>query len=229
MLIRHAALENEWDTNEILQNANKLILGSFNPFNVNGDNADYYYGRCTNYFWKAIAELHNLNPKIFFNNLDLKLEYLRRYRFCILDVIDSIEIQSEQNNQSLLNDFINKKIYTEFSDQALFTTKTSFQNNVIIVNRIYNHRILNLIQQGGIQRVIHTMGNNTIGIDFRTKWQENRLGANGFQGFINQIRNQSNIIFTPQSFSPSGRAIKTGGINYYTNLKDWLMKNLLNG
>lgn len=38
MIIRHVALENEWNTNEILQNANKLILGSFNPFNIDGDN-----------------------------------------------------------------------------------------------------------------------------------------------------------------------------------------------
>ena len=229
MIIRHAALENEWNTNEILQNANKLILGSFNPFNINGDNADYYYGRYTNYFWKALAELNNLNPNIFFNNLDLKLEYMRSYRFCFLDVIDSIEIECEQNNQLIINDFINKKIYSEFSDQVLFTSRTLFQNNVITVNRTYNQSIIDLLQQGGIQRVIHTMGNNTIGIDFRTKWQENRLGANGFQGFINQIRNQNSINFTPQSFSPSGRAIKTGGPNYYTNLKDWLLNNILNG
>lgn len=227
MIVRHAAIENNWNTVEILQNADKLILGSFNPHNINGDNADYYYGRCTNYFWKAIAELNNLNPNIFFNNLDLKLEYMLRYKFCFLDVIDSIEIECEQNNQLSINAFINQKIYTEFSDQVLFTTRTSFNNNIITVNRTYNQCILNLIQQGGIRRVIHTMGNNTIGIDFRTKWQENRLGANGFQGFINQIRNQNNINFISESYSPSGRAVKTGGPNYFNDLKNWLQNNIL--
>jgi hypothetical protein len=227
MIVRHVALENEWNTNENLQNAQKLILGSFNPYNVNGDNTDYFYGRCTNYFWKALAELNNLNPNIFFNNLDLKLEYMHRYRFCFMDVIDSIEIECQDNNELIMNNFINQKIHTEFSDQVLFTTRTSFENNEINVTRTYNHSIINLIRQGGIQRVIHTMGNNTIGIDFRTKWQENRLGANGFQGFINQIRNQNNINFISQSYSPSGRAVKTGGPNYFNNLKNWLQSNIL--
>ena len=229
MIIRHAALENEWNTNENLQNAQILIIGSFNPYNINGENTDYYYGRHTNYFWKALAELNNLNTNIFFNNLELKLEYMQRYRFCFMDVIDSIEIECQGNNELIINNFINKKIYTEFSDQVLFTTRTLFENNEITVTRTYNHSIINLIRQGGIQRVIHTLGNNTIGIDFRTKWQENRLGANGFQSYINQIINHNNIIFTPQSYSPSGRSVKTGGPNYYSNLKNWLRENILNG
>lgn len=228
MIVRHVALENEWNRNAILQNSQKLILGSFNPYNLNGDNTDYYYGRFTNYFWKAMAEINNLNPNIFFNNLELKLDYMNRYKFCFLDVIDSIEIESRDNNETVINNFINQKIYTEFSDQVLFTTRTAFENSNITVSRTYNPIILSLIQQGGIRKVIHTMGNNTIGIDFRTKQQENRLGANGFQGFINQIRYQNNIDFIPQSYSPSGRAVKTGGPNYFNNLKNWLSMHIIN-
>jgi len=89
--------------------------------------------------------------------------------------------------------------------------------------------MINLIKQGRIRRVIHTMGNRTIGIDFRTRSQENRLGVNGFQGFINQIRNQTNINFISQSYSPSGRAVRTGGPNYFNNLKNLLQDNILNG
>lgn len=229
MVIRHVALANEWYTIENLYNAQKLILGSFNPYNINGDNTDYFYGRSSNYFWKALAELNNLNPNIFFNNYDLKLEYMYRYRFCFMDVINSIEIESQGNNELLINNFINQKIFTEFSDQVLFTTKTTFENNPITVTRTYNSSIINLIRKGGIKRVIHTMGNNTIGTDFRTKWQENRLGVEGFQGFINQIINQNNIDFIPQSYSPSGRAVKMGGPNYFNNLKNWLQNNLLDG
>jgi hypothetical protein len=228
MIVRHVALENEWNRNEILQNAQKLILGSFNPYNLNGQNADYYYGRCTNYFWKAIAEINNLMPDIFFNNLDLKFEYMNKYRFCFLDVIDSIEILSNGHNELSVSDFINKKIHTEFSDQVLFTTKTYFQNNKITLTRTYNGSILNLIQQGRINKIIHTMGNNTIGIDFRTRWQESRLGANGFQGFINQIVDQNNANFVPQSFSPSGRAVKNGGLTYLNDLKNWLRNHIVN-
>jgi hypothetical protein len=71
------------------------------------------------------------------------------------------------------------------------------------------------------------MGNNTIGIDFRTNWQEKRLGVNGFQGFINKIRNNEDITFVPISYSPSGRAVKTGGQTYFDELKLWLNENLL--
>jgi len=152
---------------------------------------------------------------------------MHRYRFCFMDVINSIEIESQGNNELLINNFINQKIFTEFSDQVLFTTKTTFENNQITVTRTYNSSIINLIGNGRIKRVIHTMGNNTIGTDFRTKWQENRLGVEGFQGFINQIINQNNIDFIPQSYSPSGRAVKMGGPNYFNNLKNWLQNNLL--
>jgi hypothetical protein len=227
MIISHVALENEWNRTEILQNAQKLILGSFNPYNLNGNNTDYYYGRNTNYFWKAIAEINNLNPNIFFNNLDLKLEYMKLYRFCFLDVIDYIEIVSQENNDLIINNFINQKIYNEFSDQVLFTTNTLFQNNNITVRRTYNGSILNLIQNGRIQKIIHTMGNNTININFTTKWQENMLGVNGFQGFINQILNQNNINFISQSYSPSGRAVKIGGTNYFNGLKNWLNEHII--
>ncbi len=229
MIVRHVALENEWNTTENLQYAQRLILGTFNPYNINGENTDYYYGRRTNYFWKAIAELNDLDGNIFFNNLHLKLEYMHRYRFCFLDVIDTIEIDCDDNKELIINDFINQKIYNEFSDQVLFTTRTSFENTKITLRRTYNNNILNLIRFGGIEKIIHTMGNNTIGIDFKTKWQEKRIGANGFQGFINQIRNHNNINFIRQSYSPSGRAVKTGGRNYYNGLKNWLGDHIING
>lgn len=226
MIVNHVAIVNGWNNKEILQNAETLILGSFNPFNTNGDNTDYYYGRCTNYFWKAIAEIDNLNPNIFFNNTDLKLEYMRIKKFCFLDIINSVEIIAEVNSEIILNSFINQKIHKEFSDQVLFTTNTKFENTRIIVTRIYNERIHELINYGRINKIIHTMGNNTIGIDFRTNWQEKRLGVNGFQGFIESLRTNENITFVPESYSPSGRAVKTGGQNYLDNLKIWLNENL---
>ncbi len=227
MIINHVGLENDWYRKELVQNAKTLILGSFNPYNPREDNADYYYGRGTNYFWKAIAEINQLNPNFFFNNLDRKIEYMTLYRFCFLDVINSVEISSDDNNDLIINSFINRKIYKEFSDQVLFTTNTSFENTRITVRRVYNYKIFELLLEGRIQKIIHTMGNNTIGNDFITKWQENRLGVNGFQGFINKIKNQANATFVSQSFSPSGRAIKAGGQNYFNELKLWLNEHVI--
>jgi hypothetical protein len=229
MIITHVALENGWNRDHLLQNAEKLILGSFNPFNQNGDNTDYYYGRSTNYFWKAIAELNRLNTNAFLNNLELKLDYMNRFKFCFLDVINSIEIQSDDNNERAILDFVNQKIFTEFSDQVLFTSNTSFGNNRIKVTRTYNSDILPLIEQGRIRTILHTMGNNTIRMNLTTKPKELRLGVNGFQGFINDIVAIENVRFVNQSFSPSGRAVNTGGPDYFNELKNWLSQHVLNG
>jgi hypothetical protein len=228
MTIRHVALENEWNRIDVLQNAQKLILGSFNPYNPNGDNADYYYGRCTNYFWKAIAEINNMNPNIFFNNLDLKLEYMHEYKFCFFDIINSVEINSQNSNELALNRFIDQKIHTEFSDQVLFTTRTSFENNEITLVRRYNSSILTLLEEGRIRKIIHTMGNNTIGRNLITSPKEKALGINGFQGFVNEIIGNTNSTFVSQSFSPSGRAVKIGGLIYYNRLKAWINEHIIN-
>lgn len=228
MIIRHVALENEWNRNDVLQNAKKLILGSFNPYNPNGDNADYYYGRSTNYFWKAIAEIHNMNPNIFFNNLNLKLEYMHEYKFCFSDIINSVEINSQNVNELALNRFIDQKIHSEFSDQVLFTSRTSFENNQITLERSYNSNILSLLEEGRILKIIHTMGNNTIGRNLITSPKEIALGINGFQGYINEIIGNLNSTFVPQSFSPSARAVNTGGLIYYNGLKAWLNEHIIN-
>lgn len=227
MQINHIAIENNWNLVNVFQNAKTLILGSFNPFNPNGDNTDYYYGRYTNYFWRALAEITNRHPNYFFNHLELKLEFMVNHKFCFLDVINSIEILSGNNQEVPINNFVQRKILTEFSDQVLFTTRTTFEDTLISVTRTYNNDIIPILQQGNIQRIIHTMGNNTIGLNFETKWKENNFGINGFQGFINSIRNlNQDIDFVAQSYSPSGRAVKVGGQDYLNELKIWLNENL---
>jgi hypothetical protein len=226
MIIRHSASVNNWNQPEILRNAQTLILGSFNPFNPNGHNTDYYYGRSSNYLWKAIATLANMDQNIFQDNTQLKLDFMFEHRFCFLDVIDSIEISIGQNQNEILNDFVERKIYTEFSDQVLFTGKTTFQETPILVRRNYNEDVIDLLNLGDVSRVFHTMGNGTIDANFNTKWKENYLGANGFQGFMNRISNYDNVNMIGQSFSPSGRAVKIGGPNYFINLKNWLNENL---
>ena len=42
MKVNHVAIVNDWDLYEVFENAEILILGSFNPYNLNGDNADYF-------------------------------------------------------------------------------------------------------------------------------------------------------------------------------------------
>ena len=218
MIISHASIANNW--NLYFDNAETLILGSFNPNNPYG-NTDYYYGRHTNYFWRAIAQLNNLPIDIFLDNLELKYEYMRINRFCFLDLINSIEVTTD-SSQNILNEFTDKKIFREFTDQTLFTSKTKYNGSKIIISRNYNFEIPNLIRSSGIIKIAHTLGNNRISNQFTTKPREKRLGQNGFESLINQIYDINNVNFISNSVSPSGYAVNTGGEMHYEELKNWL-------
>lgn len=230
MIVQHLAIENNWLGPENIENPKTLVLGSFNPFNPNiNRNTDYYYGRSTNHFWKSIARNLNLHEDFFCNNRERKIEIMNKYQFCFYDIINSIEISftdREIINDDILTEFKNQKILTEFSDQVLFTSTTSYQGFKIKVKRNYNENVINLLNQGNIENIIHTMGNTTIKQEFTTKWLENGLGALGFQGYLNRILNQG-IHFNPISYSPSGRAVKTGGENHINSLDNWINTNLI--
>jgi len=65
MIIKHAAIEDKWlneKVTKLLYNSKTLVLGSFNP-NNQGNNTDFYYGRCSNFFWKIIAEIEGRNEQ----------------------------------------------------------------------------------------------------------------------------------------------------------------------
>ncbi len=230
MTIQHLANENNWEGRKIVENPKTLILGSFNPFNPNiNRNADYYYGRSTNHFWKSIARNLNLHEDYFCNNWDRKFEVMNKYQFCFQDIIDSIEIDFIDNqidNDEILYQFINRKILTEFSDQLLFTSTTTYEGFRIRVKRNYNENVINVLNQGNIKNIIHTMGNTTINRDFRTKWLENGLGELGFQRYVNRILNQG-VNFNPISYSPSARAVNIGGNDYIALLDNWINANII--
>lgn len=218
MIIQHAKVN--WE-NYIPQDVKTLILGSFNPNNPSL-NTDYYYGRSTNYLWRAIADLLKLKENYFSNNLERKKEVMEKYSFCFLDLIEKIEISG---NETLLPQFVNQKILKEFSGQVLFTTNTTFEKHRFTVQRSYNHQIVDFINKNRVKTLLHTLGNNTINERFITNWSERRLGLNGFQGFVNSIKSTDSV-FIQKSYSPSGRAVKVGGQKHYENLKNWLNLSL---
>jgi hypothetical protein len=219
MIINHASVN--WE-NYIPKKVKTLVLGSFNPNNA-VNNTDYYYGRISNYFWKVIAHIFNFHEDYFCGNYERKIDIMEKYGFCFYDLISSINITGINENHE--NNFKQIKIFTEYSDSVLFTSNTSFQGNNINVTRTYNQEILNFIQFHKPERIIHTLGNNTIDLNFNTKWKENNFGLNGFQGFINTILENCEY-FEPISFSPSGRAVRVGGQIYTQNLKSWIQQNL---
>jgi len=216
MEVQHASAT--WE-NYIPKKVNTLVLGSFNPNNPL-NNTDYFYGRSSNYFWKVIADILEFNEDHFCGNYERKIEIMEKYGFCFYDLISSINIFGINENHE--NDFKQIKIFADYSDGVLFTSNTQFHDNNINLNRIYNIEILNFINNYKPNKIIHTLGNTRINNNFHSRPVE-------LQNFINQIlaiSEQSNAIFNPISYSPSGRAVRVGGINYYQNLKNWLQDNL---
>jgi hypothetical protein len=229
--VNHSRIEQKWHDNkeisELLLNAKTLVLGSFNPHNPNGNNTDFYYGRCSNFLWKVIAELNNQNEQFYCNRLDRKIETMKEHSFIFLDLISSIEISS--NNDEIIQRFLDKKIYSGYSDNVLFTTSTTFQNQNVQVIRKYNEQIIEVLKKGKVNKVIHTLGNATINQDFITKPIERKLKDSGFQGFWNKIINSNNDnSFMRESYSPSAYAVRKLGDKNFSDLKNWILTNLLN-
>jgi hypothetical protein len=223
MLINHVCNINNWTKPQEIKGLKTLILGSFNPFNPNGNNADYYYGRSSNYLWKVIATLMQKNEDYFNANFENKLEVMNYYKFCFLDAILTIEVISGSNNDVQVNQFIDEHILTDFTDSKLFTTK--HKESGVIVKRTYNSEIFETIKQSNIKKIIHTMGNNTLNLNFISNPKEKGLGARGFQGYINEIRS-TGVNFVPISYSPSRYAVNSGGKDYLPKLTNWIKENL---
>lgn len=230
MIIKHAAIEDNWlneKVKKLLYNSKTLVLGSFNP-NNQGNNTDFYYGRCSNFFWKVIADIEGKNEQYYCNNIQNKFEAMEKHSFCFLDIIDSIEISSK-SSANIIQDFVQNKIYTGYSDSVLFTSNTKYKNNTVGVKRTYNKLVLDVLKNGTINKVIHTLGNSTIGKDFITKPVEKALGIEGFQAYWNSLMNsKESIDFIRESYSPSAYAVRKLGTENYSNMKSWFETNLIN-
>jgi hypothetical protein len=220
MKINHCAIEKKWNVPEIINTAEVLVLGSFNPSNEE-ITTDFYYGRNTNYFWKSIAKVKNLDENYFLQSKDRKYEFMNKFRFCTVDIISSIEILGPE---ATVKSFVANKIFKECFDQTLFTSSTKYQETKIYVSRSYNREIFDMLDSGNIKNIIHTLGNSTIDRNFKTRWKERKLGESGFQGFVEKLQDTGR--FNPISFSPSAIAVRSGGKDYQRNLENWLSENL---
>jgi hypothetical protein len=115
-----------------------LILGTFNP--ECGDNVDYFYGRQSNNFWKAIklAIIEN-NAH---SNPDDKFTIMKDFQFGCTDIIKSIKIQPEKHKLVC---------GSGYSDSILFTKK--------YCQPIYNFDdIKNFLINNKIEKVLQTWG-----------------------------------------------------------------------
>lgn len=230
-IINHASEEQNWleqtEMKLLLKTSKTLVLGSFNPYNSNGNNTDFYYGRCSNFFWKVIAEIEGKNEQYYCNNIKRKIEAMEEHSFCFLDLIESIEISSKNSDLSLIEDFVQNKIYTGYSDSVLFTSDTRYKNNTVSIKRTYNKLVLDVLKNGNFNKVIHTLGNSTINKDFITKPVEKKLGKEGFQNYWNSIvQSNKNVEIINESYSPSAYAVRRGRKQHLENLTRWIENHL---
>jgi len=230
-IIKHAAIEDKWLDEKVmnlLYHSKTLVLGSFNP-NNHENNTDFYYGRCSNFFWKVIADIEGKNDQYYCNNLQNKFEAMEKHSFCFLDLIDSIEISTISSDSNIIEDFIRNKIYSGYSDSVLFTSSTKFKNITVSINRTYNKLVLDVLTNGNLKKVIHTLGNSTVSKDFITKPIEKALGDDGFQGYWNSIlKSKKNVDIIRESYSPSAYAVRKLGSENYSKMKSWFETNLIN-
>jgi hypothetical protein len=223
--VRHQYLELNWPSLNQIINPRTLVLGSFNPYNGRTNVVDYYYGRSSNYFWKTIASIRELDENYFYQRIERKLEIMK-CRFICMDIINEINFSSDK--QEFLNEYINNKIFSNFLDQNIWVSKTNFRNNDIQLSRSYNQDVINLLRNTTtITKVIHTMGNIRINT-LSTNPKEKRLGNMGFQSYVSQIKNicqERGIEFINQSLSPSSYAVNNGNTSL-NELSDYLRNNL---
>lgn len=226
--VLHQSIQLDWMKPSEMGLPKTLILGSFNPYNPTGrDTVDYYYGRESNHLWRSIARIIGQNEIYFFDKvlgIGRKTEIMRD-RFCCLDIIDKLNFISDSD--TLLNEFLNKNIFSGYLDQAIWGSKIN--RGAIRLKRTYNELIIDtLFHTPSITKVIHTMGCNRMKTILSCKPKEAKLARLGFSGFIKEISDlcmKKGIEFNLNSLSPSGYAVKRGDTKV-ADLDQWLSKSL---
>ena len=144
MQINHQLLSKEY----FIPNweCNTLFLGTFNP--AGGEEVNYFYGRNSNNFWKAISRLFNKQEDGHFHNLMVSnfcefIQFMKDNKFGCVDIIRSVvvNVDCEEN--------ITGKGY---SDQNLF--------NMTHVARNYNFEEIEnyIINKETVTTIINTVG-----------------------------------------------------------------------
>ena len=104
-----------------------LFVGTFNPswdFN-NAEQADYFYGRNRNFFWRILPEVFE-NESLKNNHLIDKIEYLRKSKIGLTDLIISVDNANESSKVDVDN------LTIGFSDNVLNNYILEFNTENII-------------------------------------------------------------------------------------------------
>lgn len=95
-----------------------LIVGTFNP-KIEGNKAEWFYGRFDNNFWDVLPRIYNKNSMRCSTPKDWKV-FCKEHHIAITDLIESIE-DADMNNEihrAKLKTYSDKSISTSFQDHS---------------------------------------------------------------------------------------------------------------
>jgi hypothetical protein len=216
--VKHLCYEKGWDDIKP-ENPITLIIGSFNPYIPNNNFLpDYYYGRIPtrgpgNRLWSTIGKLKYDNKDYFKNNFNNKIKELEKSNFYFHDLISEVEFVCE--NKIVLNKYISEKVYKNFGDDILWTSRTKYQGELIKINRTYNTDIIKFLSKyDSIKTVINTLGSTRGTLDFN----QNDLDWIEYKTNLFEICSKKGIDIIFKSVSPS----PLGGSN--EEFENWFKK-----
>jgi hypothetical protein len=126
-----------------------LVLGTFNP--EGGHPVNYFYGRDTNYFWKAISYIDNKEEHFYHkkisNNQDDHFLLMKKNKFGCTDIIKCIDCPIEAIPR------INGGGYP---DQLVFRANIERQYNFEDLEKYINRQNQKEIR---VKKIINTVGN----------------------------------------------------------------------
>jgi len=101
-----ATIKHKFIEHQVCSNTKILIIGTFNP-DVNGNEAEFFYGRNRNYLWNLLPGV--FNQKGLKNSaLIEKKKFMESYKIDFADLIEEIKIDmGQENNYS--DDYIDSK------------------------------------------------------------------------------------------------------------------------
>ncbi|CAM3556193.1 hypothetical protein [Arcobacter aquimarinus] len=111
-----------------------LIIGTFNP-NIQNNEANFFYGRNRNYFWKILPELWN-EESLKGKDINIKKNFLEDKKIAITDLILCIEMKESQINSFKDDNISNVKKWN--TDNIIDNLKCSNIKKIFFTRKSFN-------------------------------------------------------------------------------------------
>ncbi|MBS3993008.1 MAG: hypothetical protein KGZ87_04750 [Bacteroidetes bacterium] len=131
-----------------------LFVGTFNPEwnNPNGNNANWFYGRRTNSFWRILPETfghNNMNTAQNRQNPEIWKNYCIKNGIGLTDIIEKIIDANIDDNQNEIYSFLDNQL-EEFQQIQLTDILKLIKENKDSLKRVYFTRYCHTLSRDGV-------------------------------------------------------------------------------